>query len=1132
MISQQHYEGQGTKNIMNNFSGGSGFPQKETRILKVLEEAPVSIISFDAEGKIDFVNSAFSKMGNLYHLNTSSIVGKNVFIDEIIPDVSLREEMSGLRDGYIFEKEIKNLKTSRGFEISLVIKGSSFFEKETFAGGILVIEDIRVTAEAKENISLRLQSFQSIIKETVDFFFVIDKNGMIKHSGGNKRHLVLKENISNIKIQELIPSLPWNFDKIISDVQSKFTENKFEISLNIGQASSFYECIVSSLGDTQKPSQYLSCSFIDISEKKKTKEQAETLKLYETAAEAIADGFLVTDEKGIITHWSNSTEAFTGYSSEETNQKPVWNFIPLLNEENFKQLKHDLIQLKFLNRRVAINKKSGESTNIEASFFLSDNEISILISFFSAAKQEKEENDLKAIEENFRNLVTQSNEIIIQLDAQGIIKYVNPAFTSLLRFAGDEVLEKSFSDFVFPADQDLPILFEQRTNIELQLSGKQGNRVTFLANVTQTKSENVVSGYNLYLTDYSEKKKEEKNLSFFKFLFESNKEATVIENNGKIVIANVAFSKLYGYTSSTELTGKDFLDFVIAADALQVAEYLQNGNNKKETPGIFEFTGKKKDEATFNCELSLSSFVTEGKVYHILISRDISKRKRALQSIRESEERYSSLIESIDDFLYTFERKGRFFKPVFYTASVEKITGYTQTEMLKSLKQFLKIIHPDDFNYVKENLKNLVTSKTKTSAEIEFRIINKQGNMLWVRNKIKTMHDEYGGVKKVSGLVSDITLRKKTESDLQKSTNNLIKLNETKDKFISIISHDLRTPFSSILGFTDLILNDKTLTGEERNQYVRYIQESSNAMLSLVNSILDWTRLQTGRIRFEPQRINASELISKSIRALAGTAFHKNITINSTVPDDIFIYVDPDLITQVFNNLISNAIKFTGETGSITISAKPSSHLRFYEFSVKDTGIGIKPEDQAKLFGIDNKFTTEGTAGEKGTGLGLSLVKEIIDKHEGTIKVESEYENGSDFIFTLPIASANILLVDPKITDKILYSKILKHITSDYKIETASDGKEALDKILSSTYALVITEHKLPLITGYELALEIKKADIKMKPPVIILSGSIDRQTVDDYNEIGIRNVFQKPVDLSSFKNAVEKSLREALTNN
>src|SRR3990172_2233150 len=1118
---------------MNDFSGGSGFPQKETRILKVLEEAPICIISFDDEGKIDFVNSAFSKMGNLYHLKTSSVLGTNIFENEIIPDVSLAKELSELKQGYIFEKEIKNLKTSYGSEISLVIKGSSFFEKDNFAGGMLIIEDLRVTAEAKEDTFLKLQSFQNIIKETVDLFFIIDKNGIMKYSAGNKLHLILRREIKEKNIGELIPALPQDFSKTLSETLGKPGENKFQVELKIGQQLSFYECRISPLADKQKASQYLSCSFTDISEKKKSEEQTETLKLYETAAETISDGFLVCDAKGTITHWSRSAEAFTGFASAETMQKPIWNFIPLLNENNFEQLKRDLLQIKFLKKRVLINKKSGDSEIIDASFFLSDKEETILISFLSVSSLQSKEVDFKALEENFRNLVTQSNEIIIRLDAQGNIKYVNPAFTSLLRFTEDEVIGKPFLKFIDTGTSlDLSTFFEQKAkSTELQLISKPGTRISFIANINQLKSGDVVDGYNLYLFDFSEKKKEEKNFTFFKLLFENAKEGIAIENNGKIVIANDSFSKLFGYSSGKELIGKAVLDFVSTTDVLRVARFLQHKDYRKETSESFEFTGNKKDGAGFSCEMNISSFETEGKTYLILINRDISERRRALQAIRESEEKYRNLIESIDDFLYTFERKGKFFKPVFYTASVEKITGYTQAEMLHSLKQLFKIIHPDDFNYVKENLKNLIKSKTKTSTEIEFRIINKQGNMIWVRNKIKTMRNEDGEVKKISGLVSDITLRKKSESDLQKSTQNLVKLNETKNKFISIISHDLRTPFSSILGFTDLILKDETITNEERDQYVRYIQESSNAMLSLVNSLLDWTRLQTGRIRFEPERIKASDLVSKSIRALAGTAFQKNITIKSNVPDDIYIYVDADLITQVFNNLISNAIKFTKENGNITISAKPSSYLRFYEFSVKDTGTGIKPEDQEKLFGIDNKFTTEGTAGEKGTGLGLSLVKEIIEKHEGTIKVESEYEKGSDFIFTLPVAAANILLVDPKITDKILYSKILKHITSYYSIETASDGKEALDKILSSTYALVIAEHKMPVMTGYELSLDIKKADIKIKPPVIILSSSLDRQTIEDYNEIGIRYVFQKPVDLSSFKQAVEKSLRQALTN-
>jgi signal transduction histidine kinase/ActR/RegA family two-component response regulator len=430
---------------------------------------------------------------------------------------------------------------------------------------------------------------------------------------------------------------------------------------------------------------------------------------------------------------------------------------------------------------------------------------------------------------------------------------------------------------------------------------------------------------------------------------------------------------------------------------------------------------------------------------------------------------------------------------------------------------------------VKKKLKTILRSRIQVSEEMEFRIINKRGNIVWVRTKINVIRNADGKISKIYGLVSDISLRKKAEEELNRSTENLIKLNETKDKFISIISHDLRTPFSSILGFTDLLIGDEDLTEEEKKQYVRFIQESSKSMLELVNSLLDWTRLQTGRIKFEPEKISARMIVINSINSLSGTALQKNINLKSEVEKDLTIYADNSLMSQVFNNLISNAIKFTKPGGEIVISASPSKKTRFYEFSVRDNGVGIKPENMKELFRIDTKFSSEGTAGEKGSGLGLSLVNEIIEKHGGNIWVESEYGKGSNFKFILPIASANILLVDDSKTDRLLYSKILKNITPDYNIEVASNGKEALEKIVTAPPALVITDHLMPEMNGYELTMEIKKLDIKGKPPVIILSGDIDRSTIDDYTNLGIEYVFHKPVNLINFKTAVEKSLRKGL---
>jgi PAS domain S-box-containing protein len=511
------------------------------------------------------------------------------------------------------------------------------------------------------------------------------------------------------------------------------------------------------------------------------------------------------------------------------------------------------------------------------------------------------------------------------------------------------------------------------------------------------------------------------------------------------------------------------------------------------------------------------------------LQAEVTERKLIQQVIGESEEKYRNIAENIDDFLFTFERIGNVLRPLFYTNSVEKITGYAQSEFLSESTFFLKIVYPDDLQIVKDKLKTILQSKIQVSEEMEFRIINKHGNIVWVRTKINAIRNTDGYILKIYGLVSDISLRKKAEEELNRSTENLIKLNETKDKFISIISHDLRTPFSSILGFTDLLIEDKDLTEVEKKKYVGFIQESSKSMLELVTSLLDLTRLQTGRIKFEPEKISARMIIENSINSLSGIAFRKNIDIISKVDKKVIIYADNGLMAQVFNNLISNAIKFTNPGGEIVISAIPSEKIRFYEFSIKDNGVGIKPENILELFRIDTKYTSEGTAGEKGTGFGLSIVKEIIEKHSGKIWVESEYGNGAEFKFILPIASPNILLVDDSKTDRILYSKIIKNITPDYNVEIASNGKEALNIIMATPPALVITDHLMPEMNGYDLAMEIKKLDIKVKPQVIILSGDIDKSVRADYHHLGIEYVFNKPVNLTNFKTAVVKSLRKRL---
>lgn len=237
--------------------------------------------------------------------------------------------------------------------------------------------------------------------------------------------------------------------------------------------------------------------------------------------------------------------------------------------------------------------------------------------------------------------------------------------------------------------------------------------------------------------------------------------------------------------------------------------------------------------------------------------------------------------------------------------------------------------------------------------------------------------------------------------ELQKKEENLSDANATKDKFFSIIAHDLKNPLHSITLSSDLLINKyKQMSGEQLLDLINSIYKSGQHLSSLLENLLQWSRAQSGKIEFDPIHFDIRELSVENISLLLGNAIKKKITIENNIPDATYVYGDPNMISTVIRNLISNAIKFTNEHGQVKIFAKEVKGM--IEISVIDNGVGIEDEDLKKLFRIDIHHTTIGTLREKGTGLGLILAKEFIDIHNGKIWVERNKDVGSTFIFTLP----------------------------------------------------------------------------------------------------------------------------------
>jgi signal transduction histidine kinase len=264
--------------------------------------------------------------------------------------------------------------------------------------------------------------------------------------------------------------------------------------------------------------------------------------------------------------------------------------------------------------------------------------------------------------------------------------------------------------------------------------------------------------------------------------------------------------------------------------------------------------------------------------------------------------------------------------------------------------------------------------------------------VIFNRNRIK---------QKLNNLLEDKNLQLNfTNEKLQKSEQNLKELVETKDKFFSIIAHDLRSPLSSLSLVSEMLDDNlEILSKEKLSHYIGSISKATGSLLNLVENLLNWASTQTGQITFNPEKVDISAIVKQNITLLKINTEKKNIKIESKIKDETFVFADINLVTAILRNLIANAIKFTNENGEIYIDANEKND--FLEISVTDTGIGINQDDINKLFKIEIDTRNIGNSSEKGTGLGLILCKEFVEKNGGEIKVISELGKGSSFIFTL-----------------------------------------------------------------------------------------------------------------------------------
>lgn len=378
----------------------------------------------------------------------------------------------------------------------------------------------------------------------------------------------------------------------------------------------------------------------------------------------------------------------------------------------------------------------------------------------------------------------------------------------------------------------------------------------------------------------------------------------------------------------------------------------------------------------------------------VLMHENISKRKQEEKDLRFSKDFLERIINSIASPVFVKDGKHIFclVNNAFCTLlglPVEKIIGTSGYEYFPDEQMKVFIARDQDvFNTGKENVNE------------EF-LTDGHGNIRTIITK-KTLYTDHTGNKFLVGIINDITDREQAEAEIQLMNKELILANAQKDKFFSIIAHDLRSPFNNFLGLSQIMAEDLPhLTMDEIQKIAVSIRTSANNLYRLLENLLQWSKMEQGLIPFLPADLKLLDVVNESIRIVLEPSKNKEIDLVNDIQDSIMVFADSNMLQTVIRNIVSNAVKFTPRGGKIHLSAKATGDKNI-EISIKDSGIGMSSAILDNLFRLDFQTNRKGTENESSTGLGLIICKDFIEKLGGRLLVESQEGKGSDFKITLP----------------------------------------------------------------------------------------------------------------------------------